>query len=76
MTKIFVTDPDQEKQPRVEYVFGGRMVSSEYVKIMDERNREVSAHRVRMDLVLTTEQFREFLSMIGKDDPVKVLLIP
>ena len=67
-------DPDKE-QPRVEYVFGGRLNSSEYVKITDERNREVDVHKVHIDLVLTTEQYCQLLSSIGGDEPVRILLV-
>ncbi|AMH94590.1 hypothetical protein AR505_0869 [methanogenic archaeon ISO4-H5] len=66
---------DEEEPPKVEYVFGGRLHSSEYVKITDEKNREVDVHKVHIDLVLTNEQYRELLSFIGKDEPIRVLLV-
>ena len=74
MTNISLFDPDKE-QPKLEYVFGGRLVSSEYVKITNEKNREVDVHRVHIDLVLTTEQYCQLLVSIGGDEPVRVLLV-
>ena len=74
MADISVYDPDAES-PKVEYVFGGRLHSSEYVKITNEKNKEIDVHRVHVDLILTNEQYREFLSFIGRDRPIKVLLV-
>ena len=74
MSKISVYDADAE-QPKVEYVFGGRLNSSEYVKIVNEKNKEVDVHKVHIDLVLTNEQYCELLSAIGGEEPIKVLLV-
>lgn len=74
MSKISVYDSDAE-QPSVQYVFGGRLNSSEYVKITNEKNKEVDVHKVHIDLVLTNEQYRELLSAIGGEEPIKVLLV-
>ena len=51
MSKISVYDSDAE-QPSVQYVFGGRLNSSEYVKITNEKNKEVSAAAVLSGLFL------------------------
>ena len=74
MGKISLYDEDIG-EPKVEYVFGGRLNSSEYVKITNEKNEQVDVHKVHLDLVLTNEQYRELLSAIGGEEPIKVLLV-
>lgn len=74
MGNISLYDPDKG-EPRIEFVFGGRLIASEYVKMTDDKNKEIDVHKVHIDLVLTNDQYRDLLSQIGGDEPIKVLLV-
>lgn len=73
---LSIIDEDMgDDSPSIGYVFGGRLNSSEYVKITNEKNQTEDVHKVHLDLVLTNEQYRQLLSTIGTANPIKVLLV-
>lgn len=63
-----------EPSPTLHHVFGGRLMSSEYVP-MDDGEKKLSLHKVHVDLILDSAQYIALLQAMTDGQEISVQLV-
>ena len=70
-----VEDFKIEEDPQLDFAFGGRYTSDEYIQIPNEKGEQENVHKVTIELICDTEQFIAMLKASDMKGVIHVKLV-
>lgn len=70
-----VEDYKIEEDPQLDFAFGGRYTSDQYIQVEDETGQQQNVHKVTIELICDTEQFVAMLKASDMKGVIHVKLV-